>query len=72
MNFTGYNRSPLAHHKPPPTNIIMSDETTTVECSEMKLLELAVQDLPPDPLKHLLIHHHVCVRCIFRLFNVHE
>nr|GFA36560.1 putative tRNA pseudouridine synthase Pus10 isoform X2 [Tanacetum cinerariifolium] len=36
----------------------MSDETTTVECSEMKLLELAVQDLPPDPLKHLLIHHH--------------
>ncbi|GKC54314.1 hypothetical protein Tco_1077059, partial [Tanacetum coccineum] len=28
------------------------------ECGEMKLLELAVQGLPPDALKYLLIHHH--------------
>ncbi|XP_076948554.1 uncharacterized protein LOC143620843 [Bidens hawaiensis] len=38
---------------------------------ETKLLEYAVQDLPPLAVKELIAHQ-VCVRCIFRLFNIHE
>ncbi|KAI3797299.1 hypothetical protein L1987_32555 [Smallanthus sonchifolius] len=39
--------------------------------AEKKLLEYAVQELPAHALKEL-ISHEVCVRCIFRLFNIHE
>ncbi|PWA70278.1 pseudouridine synthase family protein [Artemisia annua] len=57
----------------------MTDESTKTKTTvvnsddggEMKLLELAAQDLPPHAIKDL-IHHQVCVRCIFRLFNIHE
>ncbi|KAI3797028.1 hypothetical protein L1987_39718 [Smallanthus sonchifolius] len=38
---------------------------------EKKLLEYAVQELPAHAVKEL-ISHEVCVRCIFRLFIIHE
>ncbi|KAI7728098.1 hypothetical protein M8C21_032973, partial [Ambrosia artemisiifolia] len=51
-----------------------ADVITTVADAvgeESKLVENAVQELPADAVKEL-IHHQVCVRCIFRLFNIHE
>ncbi|KAK9059436.1 hypothetical protein SSX86_020138 [Deinandra increscens subsp. villosa] len=49
-------------------NLAASGDDVT---DEMKLLENAVQELPANAVKELITHE-VCVRCIFRLFNIHE
>lgn len=47
------------------------DNSEVDAANEMKLVIDAVRTLPPHALKHLLSLR-VCVRCIFRLFGVHE
>ncbi|KAM0014580.1 putative pseudouridine synthase, catalytic domain superfamily, tRNA pseudouridine synthase Pus10 [Helianthus debilis subsp. tardiflorus] len=53
------------------TTPMADDSNPAAVVDETKLLEYAVQELPADAVKGLITHE-VCVRCIFRLFNIHE
>ncbi|KAJ0851887.1 putative tRNA pseudouridine synthase Pus10 [Helianthus annuus] len=53
------------------TTPMADDSNPAAVVDETKLLEYAVQELPADAVKELITHE-VCVRCIFRLFNIHE
>ncbi|KAL4579039.1 hypothetical protein LXL04_015174 [Taraxacum kok-saghyz] len=51
---------------------VSNDQDTAVAAAEeMKLLGYAVQELPAHAVKDLIAQE-VCVRCIFRLFSIHE
>ncbi|XP_023741450.1 uncharacterized protein LOC111889534 [Lactuca sativa] len=51
--------------------VVNDQDPAIAAADEMKLLGYAVQELPAHAVKDLFAHE-VCVRCIFRLFNIHE